>query len=159
MKKINRKTISVVFVVLCIASLYGAKAISQDRRIVQKQIKTSTASDSSPFSQGIEVNGLVFLSGTLGVDASTGKLAGDEVVAQLEQIVKNISEVLKEAGCAISDVIKTTVYLTDMRQYAAMNEVYMRLFQAPYPARTCVEISALPVAGALIEVEVVAVKP
>ena len=125
----------------------------------KKQIRTSTASDRAPFSQGIEANGFVFLSGTLGVDASTGRLAGNDVVSQLEQTVKNITSVLKEAGCSINDVVKATVFLTDMGDYAAMNEAYMRLFRPPYPARTCVEISALPITGALIEIEVIAVKP
>ena len=125
---------------------------------VKKQIKTSSASDRSPFSQGIEANGFVFLSGTLGTDPITGSLSGDDVVSQLTQIVKNLSDVLKEAGCTINDVVKATVFLTDMNNYAVMNEAYLTLFQAPYPARTCVEVSALPRAGALIEVEVIAVK-
>jgi len=131
---------------------------SQDTKTVQKQIKTAAASDKTPFSQGIEVNGFVFLSGTLGVDPATGRLAGNDVAEQLTQIVKNISAILKEAGCTINDVVKATVFLTDMKNYSAMNECYMKLFKTPYPARTCVEVSALPVEGALIEVEVIAVK-
>jgi len=154
-----KKTVSIISVVFLFVALNYNAAFSQERKIVQKQIKTSTASDRSPFSQGIEVNGFVFLSGTLGVDASTGMLAGNDVVSQLEQVVKNITDVLQEAGCTINDVVKSTVFLTDMRDYAAMNEAYMRLFKAPYPARTCVEISALPREGALIEIEVIAVKP
>jgi len=81
------------------------------------------------------------------------------VVSQLSQIVKNITDILKEAGCTINDVVKSTVFLTDMKDYAAMNEAYLKLFKAPYPARTCVEVSALPREGALIEVGVIAVKP
>jgi len=154
-----KKVTSLIFGTLLLVMLSSVTAFSQTRPIVQKQIKTATASANAPFSQGIEVNGLVFLSGTLGVDSSTGALAGNDVVAQLEQIVKNISDILKEAGCTINDVVKATVFMTDMKNYAAMNEAYLRLFKAPYPARTCVEVSALPVAGALIEVEVVAVKP
>ena len=153
-----KKTFSILFVTFLLVTLNYTAAFSQDRPIVQKQIKTSTASANVPFSQAIEVNGFVFVSGTLGVDSSTGTLAGNNVVSQLDQIVKNIAEVLKEAGCTINDVVKATVFLTDMKDYAAMNEAYMRLFKVPYPARTCVEVSALPREGALIEIEVIAVK-
>ena len=132
---------------------------SHENKTVKKQIKTATASDKAPFSQGIEANGFVFLSGTLGVDPATGKLAGNDVVSQLTQIVKNISDILKESGCTMDDVVKATVFLTDMKNYATMNEQYIKLFKTPYPARTCVEVSALPVEGALIEVEIIAVKP
>lgn len=125
---------------------------------VRKEVRTATASNTAPFSQGIEANGFLFISGTLGVEATTGMLAGDDVVSQLTQIVKNISQILEEAGSSLKDVVKATVFLTDMQNYAAMNEAYLTLFQAPYPARTCVEISRLPRAGALIEVEVIAVK-
>ena len=155
----TKKTISVISMLLLLVSFNCTKALAQELPIVQKQIKTATASDRAPFSQGIEFNGFVFLSGTLGTETSTGMPAGDDVVSQLEQIVKNISDVLKEAGCTINDVVKATVFMTDMNNYAAMNEAYMRLFRTPYPARTCVEVSALPVKGALIEVEVIAVKP
>ena len=154
----TKKTFSILFVTLLSVTLNYPSAFSQERQIIQKQIKTSTASVNAPFSQAIEVNGFVFLSGILGVDSNTGTFAGNNVVSQLEQIVKNITEVLKEAGCTINDVVKATVFLTDMKDYAAMNEAYMRLFRVPYPARTCVEVSALPREGALIEIEVIAVK-
>ena len=154
-----KKTIPFIALTLFAAALSCTAPSLQEQKTVKKQIKTAAASDKSPFSQGIDVNGLVFLSGTLGVDAATGTLAGDDVVSQLTQIVANISEVLKEAGCSINDVVKTNVFLTNMQDYAAMNEAYLKLFQAPYPARTCVEISALPRAGAVIEVEIIAAKP
>ena len=154
-----KKIILIVVVILLLLTLNYTVAFSQTLQIAQKQIKTATASANAPFSQGIEVNGFVFLSGTLGVDSSTGSLAGNDVVSQLEQVVKNISDILKETGCSINDVVKTTVFMTDMKNYAAMNEAYLRLFKTPYPARTCVEVSALPVAGALIEIEIIAVKP
>ena len=155
----NRKIIPVIGIALFLIAASRQTALAQEAGILQKQIKTATASDKSPFSQGIEVNGFLFLSGTLGVDSATGALAGNDVVSQLTQIVKNISDVLKEAECTLNNVVKATVFLTDMRNYAAMNEAWLKLFHAPYPARTCVEISALPREGALIEVEVIAVKP
>jgi len=152
-----KKVIPIIIVTLLLTALSYTVAFSQERAIVQKEIRTATASDRMPFSQGIEVNGFVFVSGTLGL--SNGVLVGNDVVSQLEQTVKNISDVLKEAGCTINDVVKATVFLTDMKDYTAMNEAYMKLFRPPYPTRTCVEVSALPVEGALIEVEVIAVKP
>jgi len=153
----NKKIISII-ITLFFVTKSCMTVFSQENKTVQKQIKTATASDKAPFSQGIEANGFIFLSGTLGVDPATGKLAGDDVTSQLTQIVKNISDILKEAGCTMNDVVKSTVFLTDMKNYATMNECYMKLFKTPYPARTCVEISKLPVEGALIEVEVIAVK-
>jgi 2-iminobutanoate/2-iminopropanoate deaminase len=155
----NRKITSILGVTLFLITVSHCTSATQETSTTKKQIKTATASDRSPFSQGIEVNGFLFLSGTLGIDAATGTLAGNDVVSQLTQIVANISDVLKEAGYTINDVVKATVFLTDMKNYAAMNEAYLTLFAAPYPARTCVEVSALPREGALIEVEVIAAKP
>ena len=155
----KRKHFFMLGLALCLLTANHHTAISQTANTVKKQIKTATASPNAPYSQGIEANGYVFLSGTLAVDAATGTIAGNDVVSQLNQIVANITEILKEAGCTIDDVVKVTVFLTDMKDYAAMNEAYLKLFRAPYPARTCVAISALPREGALIEVEVIAVKP
>ena len=154
-----KKFVFIVFAVFLLTALSYTVAFPQEHTIMQKEIRTSSAPDRAPFSQGIEVNGFVFLSGTLGINSDTGELAGNDVVSQLEQIVKNISDVLKEAGCTINDVVKATVFMTDIKDYAAMNEAYMKLFRPPYPTRTCVEISALPKEGALIEIEVIAVKP
>jgi len=154
----NKQIIVILSVTFMMVASIRHSAIAQERGIMQKQIKTTTAAANAPFSQGIEVNGFVFLSGTLGVDGATGMFAGNDVVSQLTQIVANITEILREAGCTINDVVKATVLLTDMKDYAAMNEAYLNLFRPPYPARTCVEVSALPREGALIEVEVIAVK-
>jgi len=153
------KILSTFIMALFLVTTMHCTSVSQEPVVYKKQIKTATASDRSPFSQGIEANGFIFVSGTLGVNAATGKLAGDDVVSQLTQIVANISDVLKEAGCTLNDLVKATVFLTDMKDYAAMNEAYLKLLSAPYPARTCIEVSALPREGALIEVEVIAVKP
>ena len=151
-KTMNKKLISIFGIALFLIAANHQLAISQETVTAKKQIKTATASATAPFSQGIEANGFVFLSGTLGAEA------GNDVVSQLTQIVTTISDILREAGCTIDDVVKATVFLTDMKNYAAMNEAYLKLFHPPYPARTCVEVSALPREGALIEVEVIAVK-
>ncbi|HWU00425.1 MAG TPA: Rid family detoxifying hydrolase, partial [Terriglobales bacterium] len=108
-----------------------------------------------PFAAAIRAGDLLFLSGQVALDPATGKLLAGDVGVQAEQIFANISAVLEAAGKSFDDVMKTTVYLTDMKDFGAMNTVYARYFQAPYPARTTIAVAALPL-GAAIEIEVVA---
>lgn len=96
----------------------------------------------------------MFLSGQLGLDPKTGQLA-DGVVAQAEQSLENIEALLAAAGTALDNVVKTTVFLADIADFAAVNEVYASRFPEPYPARSAVQVGALP-AGALVEIEVIA---
>lgn len=96
----------------------------------------------------------MFLSGQLGLDPKTGQLA-DGVVAQAEQSLENIEALLAAAGSALDNVVKTTVFLADIADFAAVNEVYASKFPEPYPARSAVQVGALP-AGALVEIEVIA---
>ena len=96
----------------------------------------------------------MFLSGQLGLDPRTGQLA-DGVVAQAEQSLKNIEVLLAAAGAALDNVVKTTVFLADIADFTAVNEVYASKFPEPYPARSAVQVGALP-AGALVEIEVIA---
>ena len=96
----------------------------------------------------------MFLSGQLGLDPKTGQLA-DGVVAQAEQSLENIEALLAAAGAALDNVVKTTVFLADIADFAAVNEVYASKFPEPYPARSAVQVGALP-AGALVEIEVIA---
>jgi 2-iminobutanoate/2-iminopropanoate deaminase len=108
-----------------------------------------------PFSAAVRAGDLLFLSGQVGLDPATGKLVAGDIGAQTEQILANISAVLEAAGKSFDDVMKTTVYLADMRDFAAMNAVYARYFQTPYPARTTIQAAGLPL-GAPVEIEVVA---
>lgn len=107
-----------------------------------------------PYSQAVEAGGLVFVSGQIGMDASGALVAGG-IAEQTEQCLKNVAAILKAAGLGLSDVAKTTVYMTDLSQFSAMNEAYAKHFQPPYPARATVQVSALP-KGALVEIEAVA---
>ena len=107
-----------------------------------------------PYSAGIKTGEMVFLSGQLGLDPQTGKLAGG-VVAQAQQSLKNIEALLAAAGATFDNVVKTTVFLADIADFAAVNEVYASKFTEPYPARSAVQVGALP-AGGLVEIEVVA---
>ena len=108
-----------------------------------------------PFSAGVRAGDLLFLSGQVALDPATGKLVGGDIGAQTEQIFANISAVLEAAGKSFDDVMKTTVYLADMKDFGAMNTVYARHFQTPYPARTTIQVAGLPL-GAAVEIEVVA---
>lgn len=110
-----------------------------------------------PYSQAIEFNGMLFVSGQLPIDASTGEFAPGGVKEQAEQVLKNISYILKEAGYDFSNVVKSTVYLTNMSDFTAMNEVYASFYSEPYPARVAYAVVALP-KGALIEIDVIAAK-
>ena len=108
-----------------------------------------------PFSAAVRAGDLLFFSGQIALDPATGKLIDGDVGAQTEQIFANISAVLEAAGKSFDEVMKTTVYLADMKDFGAMNTVYARYFQAPYPARTTIQAAALPL-GAAVEIEVVA---
>lgn len=110
-----------------------------------------------PYSQAIEVNGFVFASGQIPIDPATGSFVEGGVKEQTRQALTNASQILQEAGTDLSHVVKTTVYLADMADFVAMNEVYAQFFSEPYPARSAVAVKDLP-KGALVEVEVLAAK-
>lgn len=123
-----------------------------------KQISTQNAPAAiGPYSQAIEVNGFVYASGQLPIDPATGAFPEGGVKEQTRQSLLNEKAILEEAGLALSNVVKTTVYLADMGDFAAMNEVYSQFFAQPFPARSAIAVKALP-KGALVEVEVVAAR-
>lgn len=108
-----------------------------------------------PYSQAIDCGDLVFLSGQIPLVPETGLVADGGLEAQAHQMFANINAVLAEAGMSLSNVVKTTVFMTDLSQFAAFNAIYAEYFKAPYPARSCVEVSALP-KGVLVECELIA---
>jgi 2-iminobutanoate/2-iminopropanoate deaminase len=110
-----------------------------------------------PYSQAIQAGNLFFLSGQLGIDPATGDFVPGAIGEQTEQVFKNIRAVLAEAGLTLEQVVKTTVFLSDMSDFAAMNAVYDKHFTLPYPARSAVAVKTLPKNG-LVEIEVIAVK-
>ena len=110
-----------------------------------------------PYSQAIEVNGFVYTSGQLPINPETGEFAGSDIKSQTEQSLKNVKAILEEAGLTMQNVVKTTVFLADMADFAAMNEVYSSFFSEPYPARSAVAVKTLPKA-ALVGIECVAAK-
>ncbi|WP_223067099.1 RidA family protein [Paenibacillus caui] len=109
-----------------------------------------------PYSQGIDIGDLVYTSGQLGLDPATGELA-EGVSAQTAQSLRNVQAILEASGSGLDKVIKTTVFLKDMNDFAKMNEVYSTFFNEPHPARSAVEVARLPKDG-LVEIEVIALK-
>ena len=110
-----------------------------------------------PYSQAVEANGTLYVSGQLPIDAQTGEFPEGGVKEQLVQIFKNLQHILEEAGYSFDNVVKTTVYLTNMGDFGTLNEVYSQFYREPYPARVAYAVAALP-KGALAEVDVIAVK-
>lgn len=109
-----------------------------------------------PYSQAIRVGDTVYVSGQIPIDPATGAFAGEDIRTQTRQCLQNLGNILKEAGTDLSHVVKTTVMLQDIGDFAAMNEVYAEAFTAPFPARAAFQVGALP-KGALVEIECVAV--
>ena len=119
-------------------------------------ISTSNASAAiGPYSQAVKTGNFVFLSGQLGIDPQTGDFVSNSVLEQTEQVIKNIKAILSEANLTLNNVVKTTVFLADMSDFAAMNEVYGKHFSEPYPARSSIAVKTLPKNG-LVEIEVIA---
>ncbi len=108
-----------------------------------------------PYSQAITANGFLFISGQLPIDPATGNFAEGGIRELTRQSLENVKSILAEAGLTLADVVKTTVFLADMSDFAAMNEVYAEYFTAPAPARSAVAVKTLP-KGGLVEIEVIA---
>lgn len=108
------------------------------------------------YSQGVFHNGVYYFSGQIGLDAKTGEMANG-FDAQLETVMKNIDGLLQSQDLTRANIIKTTIFMTDLAQFGKVNEAYVKFFTAPYPARSTVQVSALP-KGAVVEIEVVAAK-
>ena len=125
----------------------------------KEQIATTAAPAAlGPYSQAILAGGFLFASGQVPIDPATGELAGETVEAQARQVFANLKQVLAAAGCGFADVLKTTVFLTDLANFAEVNSIYAEYFVEPFPARSCVQIAALP-KGSLLEVELIAKIP
>ena len=108
-----------------------------------------------PYSQGIAVGGLIFFSGQIAIDPAVGKITATDIEGQTVQVLSNISALLAAASLTPADVVKTTVFLRNMGDFAKVNAIYAQTFDKEPPARSCVEVSALP-SGALVEIEVIA---
>ncbi|WRD88912.1 RidA family protein [Helicobacter pylori] len=110
-----------------------------------------------PYSQAIAINDLVFISGQLGIDASTGEFKGTDIHSQTTQSMENIKAILKEAGLGMDSVVKTTILLKSLDDFSVVNEIYGSYFKEPYPARATFQVAKLP-KDALVEIEAIAIK-
>ena len=121
-------------------------------------IQTSDAPAAlGPYSQAVEINGTLYISGQVPIDPDTGKVVESNITVQTEQVMKNIAAILEEAGYSFSEVVKSTCLLSDMKNFAAMNEVYGRYYPENPPARVAFAVKELPL-SVLIEIETIAVK-
>ncbi len=122
----------------------------------KEAIQTDAAPQAvGPYSQGIDSGELVFVSGQLPIDPATGAFPDGDIQARTRQVIRNVEAVLRKSGCGLDHVVKTTVFLVDMGDFQAMNEVYAEHFQQPYPARSVFQVGALP-KGADVEMEAIA---
>jgi 2-iminobutanoate/2-iminopropanoate deaminase len=121
-------------------------------------IKTNGAPAAiGPYSQATKSGQMVFMSGQIALDPATGAMVEGDVTAQATRVLENLGAVLKAAGCGFADVVRTTIYLRDMRDFQAVNAVYARYFAEPFPARATVAVAGLP-RDALVEIDAIAVR-
>jgi 2-iminobutanoate/2-iminopropanoate deaminase len=124
--------------------------------------KTIIATDKAPgaigpYSQAVEVNGIIYTSGVIPIDPATGNLVEGDITVQAKQAIGNLAALLEAAGASTDSTIKTTVFIKDMNDFAKVNEVYATYFTKDFPARSCVEVARLP-KDVLIEIEAIAIK-
>ncbi len=125
---------------------------------MKKVISTNNAPQAiGPYSQAIEINDMIYTSGVISIDPSNGELVNGDIVEQTKRVFDNLKALLNDAGSSMDKVIKTTVFIKDMNDFAKVNEVYATYFEKDYPARSCVEVARLP-KDVLIEVEAIAYK-
>jgi len=125
---------------------------------MKKIISTSNAPAAiGPYSQAVEANGFLFISGQIPINPVSGKIEATTITDQTEQVFANINAILSEAGYNFDNVIKSTVFITDMADFGAMNEVYKKYYQTDCPARSAFAVKALPL-GSLVEIETIAAK-
>jgi 2-iminobutanoate/2-iminopropanoate deaminase len=135
---------------------------NQTQRKGDKQMRSVVSTPHAPkaigpYSQGIKANGFVFTAGQAGLDPATGKLAGEDIVSQTQQVMRNLQAILEEAGSSMDKVVKTTVFVVDLADFKTVNEIYGSFFTGEPPARSTVQVAALPL-GALVEIEAVALE-
>jgi 2-iminobutanoate/2-iminopropanoate deaminase len=108
-----------------------------------------------PYSQGVVASGLLFVSGQIPLDPKTGEIAVGGIAAQTKQVLDNLKAIVEAAGSQMGNIVKVTIYIVDMQQFAVVNQIYGTYFSAPFPARACVEVSQLP-KGVEIEMDAIA---
>jgi 2-iminobutanoate/2-iminopropanoate deaminase len=128
-------------------------------RTFDREVLVKAPKDTLPFSTAIGCGPFVFVSGLVGRDPDSGQIAKGDVTAQTVQAMRNMARHLEKAGTSLEHALKATIFVTDMGAYAQMNEAYAAAFKSAPPARSCVEVSRLPDPEALVEIEMIAVRP
>jgi 2-iminobutanoate/2-iminopropanoate deaminase len=141
-----------VVVILCAGCSQSGAIVPVQKNVISTEQAPPPA---GPYSQAIRSGDFLFLSGQIGLDPAGGEISGD-IKTQTDRVLKNMSAILASGGASLEDVVKTTVYLRDLNDFAAMNEVYQQYFNQDPPARSCVQVTAIP-KGGLIEIESIAV--
>ncbi len=152
--------------IVVILSLYFLVMLSgyQNQALAQTMTKeeitvTNEVTKIGSYSQMLRAGNLVFCSGQVAFDPATGKITGEDITAQTKQALDNLESELKDAGLTINDAVKVTVYLKDMKDFAAMDAEYGKHFTKPYPVRSCIQAAELPVEGALILIDMTCLDP
>lgn len=141
---------------LAVAFAFASSVESTAQSSRKRVVETADAPKAiGPYSQAILANGFVYTAGQIGSDPKTGTLVAGGIAEQTEQALKNIAAVLRASGSSMDGVVKTTVFLSDINDFAKMNEVYAKYFKAPFPARSTVQVARLP-RDARVEIEAVA---
>jgi len=137
----------------------GEINITVPYRETAKKVNTSTVVPApiGPYSQGVQAGNMLFVSGQIALDSRTGKIIEGDIKAEAEGVMKNVKAVIEEAGFEMRNIVKTTIYLTDIASFKTVNEVYATFFSGNYPARETVQVVALP-KGARVEISVIAVR-
>jgi 2-iminobutanoate/2-iminopropanoate deaminase len=127
--------------------------------VIERLSPPGIAAPRGPYSPAVRAGGFIYVSGQVPIDPVTNKPVAGDVQAETRQVLSNVRRILEGCGASLADVVKCTVFLADVKDFAAMNEVYTEFFGAAKPARTTVAIAALPLAGAKVEIDAVAYKP
>jgi len=134
--------------------------LAMNGRAQQKQVISTADAPKAigPYSQAIKAGGFVFTAGQIPLDPSTGQIAGSDIATQTDRVLRNLQAVLQASGTSLENVVKTTVYLKNISDFSAVNEIYGRYFKSNPPARSAVQVASLP-KDSLIEIEAIAVLP
>lgn len=154
MKRYQLTGISLFLCVIALFGCVGTKNIKTMKTIINTNLAPAPI---GPYSQAVLSGNTLYVSGVIALDPSTGNMIQDNIESETNQVMKNMGEVLKAAGMGYENIVKTTIFLTDLGQFAQVNGVYGSYFKADFPARETVQVSALP-KGAHVEISVIAVK-
>lgn len=145
-----------IFLILCTILIAISYIFIYERNSMSKEIIFTEKAPKAigPYSQAVKANGFLFVSGQIPLNPATGHLMNASIEDQAEQVIKNLTSICEAANLTLSDIVKLTIYITDMKDFAVVNEAMLKHFKEPYPARATVEVSALPL-GVNVEMDAI----